>query len=265
MNIYRLIFSLFILHGSLFGYEDSDIDGVDDSIDLCPDTSFDKLVDENGCPEDKRYWGSITLELGSDIALNEDNNQINNYNFFGSYNYKKWYFSLSNSQQTTYDSSNNRSIKSGDFYLNSGYQFNHNDFQTDINMGIKIATAKETIGTGENDYFASVGINYFINEKQTLFTQLGYTITGDSSSTIYQNSLAYSLGTGYLLNTQWYSSLTYDYANSIYDDAQNYQSLSWLNSYSFSNNYFISLNYIYGLDEISYPHTFSLKLGVTFE
>jgi len=265
VSIYRLIFSLFILNSYLLSYEDSDIDGVDDSIDLCPDTSFDKLVDEYGCPKNENYWGSITVQVGSDIALDEDNNQIDNYSFFGSYSYKKWYLSLSNSQQTTYDINNNRSTNSGDLYLTSGYQFNHKDFQTDINFGVKFATADKSVGTGENDYFSSVDVSYFINDKQTLSCQLGYILTGDSSTTTYKNSLSYALGTGYMVNSNWYSSLSYDYAESIYSDAQPYQSLSWLNSYSFLDNYFISLNYTYGLDNISYPHTFSLKLGVNFE
>ena len=46
MKFYNLIFSLALVNTLLIGYEDSDIDGVDDSIDLCPDTSFDKLVDK---------------------------------------------------------------------------------------------------------------------------------------------------------------------------------------------------------------------------
>jgi hypothetical protein len=265
VSIYRLISSIFILQSSLLGYEDSDIDGVADSIDLCPDTSFDKLVDENGCPENEHYLGSVTLQLSNDIALDEDNNQITNYNFFGSYSYKKWSFSLSNTQQTTYDSNNNGSTDSGDLYLNLAYKFNYSNFQTNLNFGVKIATADENIGTGENDYFGSIDMNYFINDKQTLFAQFGYTMIGDSPIITYQDILAYSLGTGYMVNTQWYSSIAYDNSESIYNNAKNYQSLSWLNNYSFLDNYFISVNYIYGLDNLSYPHTFSLKLGATFE
>jgi len=265
VRICKLTFSIFILHSLLLGYEDSDIDGVEDANDLCPNTSFDKLVDKNGCPENEIYWGWATLQLGSDIAIDENSNKLNSYSFLGSYGYKKWYFSISNTQQTTYDNNNNRSTNSGDVYLSSGHKFNYKNFQTNLNFGIKIATADETIGTGEDDYFSSVDINYFINGKQTLFAQIGYTLTGDSTNTTYQNSLACSLGTGYMLNNKWYSSFSYDYAESIYKDAQEYQSLSWFNSYSFLDNYFISLNYTYGLDNLSYPHKFSINLGATFE
>lgn len=265
MKIFSLIFFTLFFNIQSFAYEDSDIDGVDDSIDLCPDTSFDKLVDTDGCPEDKTYWGELTLQMGSGISIDEDNKKIQNYSFFGNYAYKKWMFSLSNSQQTTYDSNNTRSMNGGDLYLTLGYQFNYDKFQNSVSFGTKISTADESVGTGESDYFSLIDIGYLIDKKLMIFSQIGYTLTGDSPTTNYENSFSYSLGTGYMFDSNWYSSFSYDYAKSIYNHTPNYQSLSWLNSYSFLENSFISLNYSYGLDDLSYPHTFSLKLGATFE
>ena len=265
MKIFSLIFFSIFFNIQSFAYEDSDIDGVEDGIDLCPDTSFDKLVDTDGCPEDETYLGVFMLQVGSDVSIDEDNKKINNYSFLGNYEYKKWNFSLSNSQQTTYDSNNTRSMNGGDLYLTLGYQFNYDKFQNNISFGTKIAIADKSVGTGEIDYFSLIDIGYLVDEKLMIFSQIGYTLTGDSSTTNYQNSLAYSLGTGYMFSSNWYSSFSYDNAKSIYNDTQNYESLSWLNSYSFLEDYFISLSYSYGLDDLSYPHTFSFKLGATFE
>jgi hypothetical protein len=265
VNSYSLIFSTLILTHTLFGYEDSDIDGVDDAIDLCPDTPFDKLVDEDGCPEDKHYWGAFTLQLGNDISLDEEHNLIKNYSFFGNYNYKKWNFSLSNSQLTTYDGNDNASSSRGDIYLNLGYEIDNTYLQSNLSFGTKIATADENIGTGENDYFVTLNLSHVTDKQVILFSQFGYTLTGDSPLIEYQNSFAYTLGTGYFILPHWYSALSYDYAQSIYSSTPNYQSLSWMNSYTFLDDYYLSLNYTYGLDNISYPHTLSLKLGVTFE
>ena len=262
---YRVIFTIFLFSSWLFGYEDSDIDGVDDSIDLCPDTSFDELVDEDGCPQSNAYWGTVTLQIGTDVALDKEKTPTYNYNFIGSYGYKEWYFSLSNTQQSIYDKKSNRSSNGGDIYLNGAYEFNSENFQTNVSAGLKWATASKTIGTGENDYIASVGINYFIDKSWMLFTQLSYRFIGESEGVNYQNSLASSLGLGQMINSKWYSSLSYDYSTSIYQEEKSYQSLSYFNSYSLSNNYFISFNYIYGLDSLSYPHIFSFNIGVTFE
>ena len=244
---------------------DSDIDGVEDSIDLCPNTSFDKLVDENGCPPNERYWGELNIQIGNDISFDTFDERTDNYNFFTNYQYKKWNISLSNANQTSYDSNNNPSTSTGDIYLNTGYFFSNDSLQTKISLGTKIATASSEIGTGENDYFASLSLSHLINEKQNIFAYLSYTLNGDSNETNYKNAIAYSLGTGYMPNKNWYSSLSYDYSSSIYEGEEAYEALSLFNSYSFLEDYFITLNYTYGLDERSYKHTFGLKLGVTFQ
>jgi len=45
----RVLFLLILIVFNLYGYVDSDLDGVDDSIDRCPNTPFSDLVDKNGC------------------------------------------------------------------------------------------------------------------------------------------------------------------------------------------------------------------------
>jgi len=256
--IYLLVFS------KLFAYVDNDIDGVEDSVDLCPDTSFDKVVDENGCPENESYWGELSIQIGSDISFDKFDDRNNNYNFFSNYQYKNWNISLSNSKQTSYDN-NNPSTSVGDIYLNSGYSFSNDYLQSQISVGTKIATEDSEISTGENDYFLSLNLAHAINEKQNIFSYISYTLTGDSNETNYKNSFAYSLGKGYMINQNWYSSLSYDYSSSIYEDGEAYQAVSFFNSYSFLENYFVALNYSYGLDDLSYKHSLSLKLGINFE
>jgi hypothetical protein len=249
----------------LMAYEDSDIDGVEDAIDLCPNTSFDKLVDENGCPENEQYLGLLTLQIGNDISFDEVNSRTDNYNFFTTYQYNKWNISLSNSNQTSYDSNNNPSSSQGDIYLSSGYLFSNDFVQTRLTLGTKFSIANEEVGTGEDDYFSSLSFSHSISNKQTIFSHLSYSLNGDSNETNYKNTLSYSLGSGYMLNENWYSSLSYDYASSLYNDGDAYRAMSLFNSYGFLEDYFVSLNYTYGLDELSYRHTISLKLGITLE
>jgi len=45
----RVLFLLILIVFNLYGYIDSDLDGVDDSIDRCPNTPFSDLVDKYGC------------------------------------------------------------------------------------------------------------------------------------------------------------------------------------------------------------------------
>ena len=247
----------------LHAFEDSDIDGVSDADDLCPDTSFEYTVDENGCPENSDYWGKILVSLGADI--NRDDTTSTDYNFFMDYGYNKWDISLYSSQQSSIDTSNNKSNSTGDLYLSTGYSFNLDKSSLKLSLGSKFSTGDDEVSTGEDDYFASLNLSYILNEKTALISQLSYTLSGDSNETNYNNVLGYAFGVGYMLNPNWYSSVLYQRSNSIYPESEDYQALSWFNSYSFTERTFATLNYSRGIDALSYDHTLSLKLGVTFE
>jgi len=265
VNISQSLQLLVILSTLLFGYRDNDIDGVDDAVDLCPNTSFDQLVDADGCPEGNPYYGEFTLQIGNEINFDEFSNKTDNYNFFTNYQYRKWGFSLSNSQQTSIDSNNNRSRTTGDVYLTGGYLFSTDSIQTKLILGSKIATADETVGTGENDYTTALHLIYPTNEKQTMFTHVSYTFTGDSSMIDYKNSFGYTFGTSYMLSSNYYTALSYNHAESIYTDGEAYESISLFNSYKITDDIFMSLNYTKGLDRLSYEHSVSVSFGVHLE
>ena len=256
--LFPLVISL-----QLHAFEDDDIDGVANSDDLCPDSSFEDIVDERGCVEDDSYWGKLSLSLGSDINI-DDSTGVD-YNFFASYNYREWDFSIYSSQQTSYDTNNNASSSEGDLYLSMGYSFDIKKLSTKLTLGSKIATGSDDISTGESDYFGNLTLNYLLNSQIALFSQLSYTQTGDSSDIEYRDPFGYSFGLGYMINSQWYSSLSYQVSESIYTQTDNYQAISLFNSYNFSKDFFATLNYTRGLDDLSYDHTISLKLGVNFE
>ncbi len=67
----KIWLTLIILNTILISYQDIDIDGVDDTIDICPNTSIEELADEYGCSISqnriKRY-GEITIRVGLDVA-----------------------------------------------------------------------------------------------------------------------------------------------------------------------------------------------------
>lgn len=258
MNILRSVQLLLVLNSLLCSYVDNDIDGVDDAVDLCPDTSFDQLVDVNGCPENQVYHGLLTLQIANEINFDEFSTRDNNYNFFSNYQYHPWNLSVSNSQQTNIDSA-------GDIYINVGYNFSTDALQNKILLGTKIAQANELLGTGENDYATALHLNYTISKKQTLFTHLNYSLNGDSLKIDYKNTLGYTLGTSYLLTPDWYSMFSYDYAQSIYTQGVAYQAVSLFSSYKITNDFFASINYTQGVDTLSYKHSLSFGLGVNIK
>lgn len=262
MNLLKLFLITNLL---LFGYVDSDIDGVADEDDLCPDTPFDKLVDENGCDKDNIYWGFLRLQISNSWQIDNDN-IFSNYGISSYYNYNNISFSISNSQQSSLDNNNNQSNYRGDLYIDIGYLFEvDNKTETKLTFGSKIAKADDEVGTGENDYYISLMLNHIVNDNLSLFSNISYTLVGDSSTINYQNSFGYSLGFSYITSSNWYSSISYNQATSIYPNTLDSKSISLYNSYRLTKEYFLGLNYNYVVDELSYDHIVTLSLGVNFE
>jgi hypothetical protein len=266
MRLSTLTLLTFLLSINLYGYEDSDIDGVDDSIDKCLNTPFDDIVDEYGCSIKQRqenYNGKLTLKIGLDTGI-IDSDSDTTFNYYIGYIYNNYSLSISSSNYINY-STDSKDSEDGDIYTNAGYLFKNENYNTKLSLGVKLATADDSVGTGEEDYFASLFFDYFIDSNKDAFFYYSYTLSGDSDEVDYKNYSTISVGVGNIITKNWYSSISYDFSESNYKGVDNYRAISWYNSYNFTKNLFTSLNYSYGLDDLSYEHTISLKLGISFE
>ena len=261
----KLFSSLIVLSSQSVAYQDGDIDGVEDSVDKCPNSSFDEIVDENGCSPNQHYLGVLTLLIGSDFSVDKHSQTTTNFNFFANYRYNNWDMTLSNANNAASTSSNSLSSDYGDLYLSTGYYIENTSVTAKLDLGTKLATAEENTGTGENDLFTSLYLNRSITQRQNLYLYYRYTISGDNHNVDYKDFSTYSIGSGYAFSPEWYSALSYDYSGSPYAHTQPYKSISWFNSYTFSKHLFATINYTHGLNEFSPAHTVSLKLGVRFE
>jgi rhodanese-related sulfurtransferase len=191
---------LFVLVSTmLFAYSDSDIDGVDDSIDLCPNTDFDILVDENGCPQSKYFPGKIIFQIGSDTSFNEIDETISNLNIYTNYMIKEWNFSISNSNYQVTNLAND--MTDNDLFLTAGYTFVKDNIRTRFSLGTKFDLSSRDSSDEErdNDYYASMNIEYFFKEKQNVFFYYSYTISGDSDKIDYSNFQSISAKQAYSL------------------------------------------------------------------
>ena len=264
---------LLLLSSILYAYEDQDIDGVEDSVDVCPNTPFDVLVNEEGCAEvdetsattAKSDRGSFVFKLGTDISSDDSYENDTSLNLYANYAYHDWDISLSNLRSTTNSTYSEESTYSdNDIYVSTGYLFELPNSQMKLSLGTKITYNEESNSSRENDYFASMNFSYLLNSKQELFFYVAHTLSGDSNTVDYENYSSFTLGTGYAMNSSWYSALSYNYTDSIYSDGDAQEGIGWFNSYQFNNNIFSTASYNYALDESSYDHTFSLALGVKF-
>ena len=299
MRYSNIALALLLLSNIALSFQDIDIDGVDDTVDKCLDTPFDELVDENGCSKSEKpatNYGSLTVKIGTDIFTDKEYDSDSSLNLYANYRYKSWNISVSNSRLTTNSNySEDNSYSDSDTYISVGKNFTLDKNIFKLSIGTKIAgdtdnnrehrgkKAMQREGSSDgqnsqnsqnytqslddsrdNDYFASLNYNYLLNDKQNLFLYYGYTKSGDSETTEYENYSSFSLGSGYLFTQNWYGALSYSYTESIYKDGDVTNSINLFNSYNFTKNIFATAGYSYALEDLSYDNSFSLALGFTF-
>ncbi len=269
----------------VYAFQDYDIDGVEDSIDRCANTPFDVIVDRFGCgieKDKKDYFGKFMLSIGTQVLKDKSYKDIKALSLIANYRYKDFDITLSNIQSTTMGSYvENNFHDTQDIYLGVGYSMMLEQSSLKVSMGTRFLSdgmyetnsSKISRGKGrgrgkgkgkKNDYYTSLNYSYQINTAQNFFLFGAYTLTGDTPSQNYKNYGSFSLGTGYSVTREFYSSIAYNYVGSIYADTEAEQSLSLFGNYRFTENLFASATYKYALDDLSYDHSLLLLLGVVF-
>jgi len=248
-----LFFCATVVYG--YTYSDYDVDGVEDSIDECPHTPFDILVDKRGCEEGKPYRGALTFQAGIISASGSKTENITNVQLYLNYRYHDWDIALStfNDIQNTIENLPNT------YYVSTGYRFTLLDkVQSKLSIG-----AKQT--TRQNDYYINTNLDYSISAKQNIFLFYSYTVAEDSSDETYDNFHTLSLGTGLLLADNWYSVLSYDFSGASLEKTKDYRAVSWSNTVMLSSLYYLLATYSYGLNVAASDHAFSIQFGVNFD
>ncbi len=261
MKFTKLALLSLLLSNLAYGYQDSDLDGIQNSIDKCPNTPFDEKVNLYGCHSLevlKQKNSKLTLSIGTTLRSDDIYENDSSLNFYANYRYKRWNISLSNIRSITKNDYNQESNSDDNIYLSTGYITYLSNSSFKFSVGSKI-----TDKSAENDYFASISINRYFSSKQDIFIYYGYTLSGDSSTYDYKNYSSFSLGSGYSITQNYYSSLSYNYTESIYD-LEASQSIVWYHSYTLSKNLFLTASYGYALDDISYDQRLSFSLGMHF-
>ena len=264
MKLFIKIIILTLISVSLHAYEDQDIDGVADSKDLCPNTPFDVVVNEEGCPNEKLFPGKLTLQIGSDLSFNTTSDISHNLNLFTNYHYNKWDFSLSSSNYN-FTNLNTTTNSETDLYFTVGYLFQYKNLNTKLSLGTKFAFMDEDNMDRDNDYYASINLDYYLSQKHNTFFYYNHTLSGQGTDIKYNDLNSYSLGTGYMFTPNWYSTVAYNYSDTLFTDTESYKALSWFNSYNFTKDVYATLNYAYTLNDSTSRHIVSLNLGVHFE
>ena len=241
-----------------FAFKDSDLDGVEDSVDRCPNTPILELVDETGCPLERKRWvrGKFYIRIGGGYI--KDRAEERAYSSLSlAYSYKGLYTSFTTRY---YLSSKVSDPGMGDSSLFLGYsRFLTESLYVLPGVRIKVPTGDKQFSDGKVDYTPSLVLDYLFG-KADLFTYLSYTFRGDKR---LKDTITASFGGGYDLTSKLYLSLSYDVSESAVRDSYNsYASLFAI--YDISRRLYITLSYSKGLNSSATDHSLSGRLGIRF-
>ena len=267
-----LLLSSFIAT-SLFAYSDSDMDGVANNVDKCPNTPLTDLVDINGCSiktvtvkQKTKSHADVILGINySDFNFNKSN-ESDTYSSSIQADYYYGNFSLQASTSYYYTTTKGSSDDNGlnDSFIGAAYNFRPiKNLSLRLGVGALLPTYKAS--NNNTDYTGSTSLSYSIS-KINIFGGYSYTLVNDNDTnlTTYQNTNAYSAGLGYYFTNKLYMSASYNLSNSVYKGDDDIQSASLYGYYSVNNNVFLMFSYAYGISDTASDNAASLKVGYYF-
>ncbi len=280
----KVLTALSLLTLSLFAFSDYDMDGVEDTIDRCPNTSLTELVDMHGCTiknleGDHHFDVIVGLSLSQFnentlIALSNENSTTVTAVLQADYYYKNFSAQVSTSY---FDAQSQSYSNSGqnDSFLGASYQFNPiGTLFVRLGGGLVLPTYDNGYGTNNLDYTASLNVSYLVNNIN-LFGGYSYTLVNDddftyvdsSNNTLYvsyQNTNAFNAGVGFYPSSRLYASLAYNSSDSIYSATEPIRNLSGYLFYTIDKHWFTTFTYAYGLSSSASDHYLSVRLGYYF-
>jgi hypothetical protein len=239
----------------LNAYNDSDLDGVEDRVDQCPNTPMTELVNLMGCTvEHLLSLHHFSVKGGFSYALDQESRYT-----FSSFEFDYFYqdFSLQLSS-SYYDLESNMVSDEGvnDSYIKFFYTLKPFDnFSLKLGSALALPTYEES--KNRVDYLTSISGKYSQNNWNCSMG-LGYSISNDVNSS---NRLFYHLNFGYTWSDDFYSSIGYYISQSSYEGLNNLESISLYNSYAINKNWFTTLSLTQGLNEATLENSMGVKLG----
>ena len=266
----RALFLSLLLNGYLLA-ADSDLDGVEDTLDQCMNTPFSDLVNARGCT-----IRSLQSNVNYDIILGAGYSHIN-------YASQEKANTITQTLQADYYHGNlwaqlavssfhssSPSFKQnglGDtliaLYLKSPFE---NGVTVQTGVGVLLPTYNSGYYNEAVDYQGSISLQYDLNNHYNLFGGYSYTIVNDTDipAVQYQNTQSFYAGVGYSFNEKIRISTSYTQSQSMYVETESIKTASIGLFYQLSSHWFTLLDYRYGLSDSASNHDGSVKIGYYF-
>ena len=266
-----MLWTLFV-STTLFAYVDSDMDGVLDKNDKCPNTPLSDLVDRHGCSVKKLYREyHFDVVYGFNYAdtapLVSKQLNIPSFSLRADLYYKNYYLQSYTSYYVNSDE--NGDVQHGfyDTYVGGGYQKTFFDsLFVSGGAGVLLPTYEDNVITNNTDYQLQASISY-MRKGIVYFGSYAYTLINDVDPTnisTFQNTNAYNLGVGHYFTEKVYASVSYGLVNSVYSDIADITTASLYTSYTINKHKYFIFRYAYGLSKSANDNSVSLLMGYHF-
>lgn len=260
----------------LSAYVDSDMDGVDDSIDRCPNTSFNDLADINGCTiKSLLSEHHFDLIIGTSYANPDYQTLSKTDTVTGSLQVDYYYKNFSAQLSTSYFSTNGNDYSNAgmyDSFVGGSYNFKlTKSLQIRVNAGALLPTYTTSLNNNNTDYTSGVNLSYTF-ENANIFGAYSYTLINDDDivgdaivgDVTYQNTNALSGGIGYYVTDKLYMSGAYNVSDSLYSGVDKVKTASVYANYSIDEHWFSNFSYAHGLSDTASKTYASIRLGYLF-
>jgi hypothetical protein len=263
----KALFTMMAASLTLLAYSDYDMDGVEDTIDKCPNTSFNELVDIEGCTI-KRLGNEHHFSIIYGVGLSEaDYATVRNSDTLTQSLQVDYYYQNFSLQASTsyYDSDEESGLN--DSFIGAYYKLSpSNELTLRVGGGVLLPTYDTQLDNNNMDVVASASFSYML-EKINLFGGYSYTMVNDDDIlgiVTYQDTHSYSGGAGFYANSNLYVSSYYTTSDSIYKDTQEIETLSFYAFYTIDANWFTTFSYSHGLSDSASDSALTLRLGYYF-
>ncbi len=252
MIVALIVTALIVFGGSSFAFKDSDLDGVEDSVDRCPNTPILVLVDKHGCPLKRER---LYIRIGTGFL--KDSREERSYLLTSlAYALGGFYTSFT---VRYYNYSKLHGSGMGDSTLFLGHSTYVGKLYLLPGIRIKIPTGDKPFSTGELDFTPSFVMDYLFG-KNDAFLYSSYTFRGDKR---YKNTFTISAGVGREFGDALYASISYDLSESAIRKGYNrYFSLFIL--YDLTRSLYTTLSYSKGINKEAVDHSATVRLGIRF-
>ncbi len=251
-----ILAGVFITAPAVYAFQDSDLDGVEDSKDQCPNTPILELVDARGCPIKERKW-KLYLRAGAGFAKLRRTTLT--YSLLSlAISYRSLYASLTTKYYIQGGTGKKPGVGNSSLFI--GYShFLTKKLYTLPGVRVKIPTGAKQYSDGKVDISPSIVLDYLFNSFD-VFLYTGYTLRGNKR---LKNTLSLSGGIGKGITDDLYLSLSYDLYQSAYRSGYN-KYVSIFTLYNINRHFYTTLSYSYGINKEATDHSATLRIGIRF-